>query len=279
VFTMTPGGTVSVLHEFTGGGIDGATPLGILAQASDDVLYGSTYAGGSANGGTVFSITTAGVYKKVTDLTGAVGGTNPTAGPTMVANTVGGVDLPFTTNLLLTTRFGPSGSGSPGAGSVISVIYKLGLTSNMHTFDGPGGANPVGRLIYVRDRGFYGTTAGGGDGFGVIFRLPPPPPPPPPTCAVTMNASYASGTLHVNGTIETAKPGRWTATIDIHNVKTQLWSIDVPRIVPAAPYATSIQIPLTGLSILSTNVSPADTICIAFAFAYDEWPYPFPPPF
>src|SRR5229473_950007 len=46
VFKMTPGGTVTVLHAFTGG-TDGALPFAALIQATDGNFYGTTNGGGS----------------------------------------------------------------------------------------------------------------------------------------------------------------------------------------------------------------------------------------
>jgi uncharacterized repeat protein (TIGR03803 family) len=47
VFRMTPDGSVTVLHSFTGGDTDGANPRGGLIQATDGNLYGTTYYGGT----------------------------------------------------------------------------------------------------------------------------------------------------------------------------------------------------------------------------------------
>ena len=54
IFKMTPGGTVSTLHNFTGA--DGANPRGRLVQATNGTIYGTTYYGGSASIGVVFSL-------------------------------------------------------------------------------------------------------------------------------------------------------------------------------------------------------------------------------
>jgi uncharacterized repeat protein (TIGR03803 family) len=56
---MTTAGKEQVLHRFTGSPNDGGTPNGELLNA-DDLLYGTTIAGGARGKGTVFSITTSG---------------------------------------------------------------------------------------------------------------------------------------------------------------------------------------------------------------------------
>jgi uncharacterized repeat protein (TIGR03803 family) len=60
VFKVTPGGTESVLHTFTGGA-DGVKPHGTLIRDSKGNLYGTTFYGGNPNvfygPGTVFEVT------------------------------------------------------------------------------------------------------------------------------------------------------------------------------------------------------------------------------
>jgi uncharacterized repeat protein (TIGR03803 family) len=54
VFMVTPGGTETLLHSFAGGS-DGASPFGGVVRKGGK-LYGTTYAGGASNDGTVFEI-------------------------------------------------------------------------------------------------------------------------------------------------------------------------------------------------------------------------------
>ncbi len=66
VFKMTPAGKVTLLHSFTGSS-DGSMPIGALVQASDSNLYGTCYSGGANGTGTLFRITTKGVFTKMYD--------------------------------------------------------------------------------------------------------------------------------------------------------------------------------------------------------------------
>jgi uncharacterized repeat protein (TIGR03803 family) len=59
VFQITPHGREMVLHTFTGGENDGATPLGGLAMDDAGNLYGSTLAGGAYGNGVVFKLSKA----------------------------------------------------------------------------------------------------------------------------------------------------------------------------------------------------------------------------
>ena len=63
VFKITPGGTLTTLHSFSG--MDGANPFGGVVQASDGNFYGTAFNGGPNNNcnngcGTVFKITPVG---------------------------------------------------------------------------------------------------------------------------------------------------------------------------------------------------------------------------
>ena len=58
IFKITPSGTLTTLHNFSGG--DGAAPVAGLVQATDGNFYGTTYGGGTYSVGTVFKITASG---------------------------------------------------------------------------------------------------------------------------------------------------------------------------------------------------------------------------
>jgi uncharacterized repeat protein (TIGR03803 family) len=56
IFSITPSGTVSILHSFTGSPSDGTFPEGALLYVNG-TLYGTTWQGGSYKFGTVFALT------------------------------------------------------------------------------------------------------------------------------------------------------------------------------------------------------------------------------
>jgi|SRR5579872_2217395 len=56
VFMITPGGSLTTLHNFNGA--DGSEPNGGLVQATSGVFYGTTGSGGTNGSGTVFSLST-----------------------------------------------------------------------------------------------------------------------------------------------------------------------------------------------------------------------------
>jgi len=83
VFKITPGGTLTTVHSFSGA--DGANPLAGLVQATDGNVYGTTWAGGASNAcssapcGTVFKMTPAGTLTTVHSFV-STDGDNPFAG-------------------------------------------------------------------------------------------------------------------------------------------------------------------------------------------------------
>ena len=80
VFSITPSGTETVLHSFTGDSKDGAYPYGGLLNVNG-TLYGTTEVGGAYGYGTVFKITTRGKETVLHSFAGGSGdGANPYAG-------------------------------------------------------------------------------------------------------------------------------------------------------------------------------------------------------
>ena len=79
VFKMSATGEETVLHEFTGG-TDGANPEGHLVKDKQGNFYGTTWAGGSSNAGTVFKITGKGVETVLFSFPSYGDGASPVAG-------------------------------------------------------------------------------------------------------------------------------------------------------------------------------------------------------
>jgi uncharacterized repeat protein (TIGR03803 family) len=159
VFKMTPGGTLTVLHLFSGYPNEGLDPVSGLIQGTDGNLYGTTDGGGTHQTGTVFKITPAG---KLTVLYNFCAQSNCADGATPLASLLQGNDGNF---------YGTTEYGGEGAGTVFKMAPSGKLTT-MHSFSGDGG-NPSGALTQGTDGNFYGTTGGGGANLvgGTIFRI------------------------------------------------------------------------------------------------------------
>jgi uncharacterized repeat protein (TIGR03803 family) len=172
VFKLTKTGTLTVLHSFCGGSgcgsltTDGAGPTGRLVFGANGALYGTTQTGGIYNGfynqGTIFRITTTGVYTVLHVFSGNFGsepdGANPAAGLTLASNG----DFYGTT----------TAGGASKEGTVFKMTPADKLTL-LHSFTGSSdGSMPIGALVQASDGNLYGTCySGGANGTGTAFRI------------------------------------------------------------------------------------------------------------
>ena len=158
--------TFTTLYSFCSeaGCADGSTPYAGLLQATDGSFFGTTYTGGSNDGGTVFRIDMKGRLKTVYSFcsqTGCADGSNPYAGLLQAPSR----------NFYGTTESG----GAASAGSVFKVTPS-GTLSVLHSFDGSDGFTPYAGLVRAPGGNFYGTTGGSGSGAtisGTVFKVTP----------------------------------------------------------------------------------------------------------
>src|ERR1039458_6899824 len=166
VFQLTPAGSVTVVHSFTGQNAQGGFPNGGLTLGTDGSLYG-TSVGDGLGYGTVFKITTSGQFTVLHNFKGGL-----TEGVAPLAAPIQGTDG----NFYGTTKFG--GSNDHG------TVYKMtpsGTLTVLYMFTGSYSSGslriPVA-LILGTDGNFYGTTIGGGQalcngGCGGIYKMTP----------------------------------------------------------------------------------------------------------
>lgn len=163
IFRVSTNGVLNLLVSFTGtnGAYPGSGPRTGLALGSDGHLYGTTEYGGPTDDGTVFRVTTNGVFTNLFSFS-ATNGYSPFAG------VVEGPDGNF-----YGTTSGGSGVSSNGTAFRIS---HAGMLETVVFFDYTNGPSPIGDLALGRDGNFYGSTVSGGyDGVGALFRLVSPP--------------------------------------------------------------------------------------------------------
>lgn len=158
VFSIsTNGGPVNTVYTFNStGSTDGVNPTAGLVLAGK-MLYGTTYAGGTSDDGTVFAVNTnGGSYSILYNFGGEFIGANPEAGLVLIGGTLYG-----------TTFIG----GSQGLGTVFAIGTNGNFT-NLYSFtDGTDGAYPEASLIAIGNT-LYGTTAGDGySTFGTVFSI------------------------------------------------------------------------------------------------------------
>jgi uncharacterized repeat protein (TIGR03803 family) len=178
VFKLTPSGSgykESILYRFQGFG-DGYAPSALIIDAAG-ALYGTTYTGGPARQGTVFTLTpSAGGYTKSILYAFGTGPTDDGAYPD--AALIAGRDGA----LYGTTIFG---GGFPHCGRVgCGTVFALrpsgaGYVERiLHAFSGESGDGffPTAPVVEGADGTLYGTTfegGAGGIGFGMVFALAP----------------------------------------------------------------------------------------------------------
>ena len=158
VFKMTPSGSLTTLHSFSG--TDGYNVYAGLVQGTDGNFYGTTFNGGAQNVGEVYKITPSGTLTVLHTFDGT-DGDYPRAA--LIQATDG--------NFYGTTFQG----GAYGQGTVFAITPSGSLTtlySFCHQSGCADGANPIGGVIQASDGNFYGTTnAEGADNSGTIFKL------------------------------------------------------------------------------------------------------------
>jgi uncharacterized repeat protein (TIGR03803 family) len=183
VYSLTPpaapGGSwmLKTLHHFapTGVRFDGRNPYAGVTIGPGGVLYGTTFEGGTANNGTVYSVTPpaspGGAWTEEVLYSFPVYHTSPSA-PVAIGSGTGGQLV-----LYGTTRY--------GGASFFGMVYSLTAPASaggswtettLHSFAGApsDGATPYAGVVIGGDGLLYGTTiVGGTSNSGTVFSLEP----------------------------------------------------------------------------------------------------------
>lgn len=162
---------LSIIYSFMGGS-DGYEPLGALIRDKSGNLYGTTYAGGAWDVGTVFMLQMTGgkwgesILHTFQFANGSNDGFNPFAGLTWGQ---GGA-------LYGTTSEGGT-PGYPGVGTVFELTHSGGTWTEtiLHSFEGNSdGSYPQGGVTLDKNGALYGTTEAGGTGdLGTVWTITP----------------------------------------------------------------------------------------------------------
>lgn len=157
VFKMrATGGAETVLHAFTARGDGDLVYAGVIRDAAGN-LYGTTYSGGTFNGGTVFKVDSTGKESVLHSFGKAQDGISPTAG--LLAD---GADL-----------YGTTLEGGAYDAGMVFKLDKTGVETALYSFtNGADGGWPHGNLIRDAAGNLYGTASSGGTfGYGAVFKL------------------------------------------------------------------------------------------------------------
>lgn len=137
-------GVETVLHSFTGGSTDGASPYthNDLIQASDGSYYGTTNTGGASGVGVLFEYNPVSGVVVLHSFIPSPDGYTPTGGLTEASGVLYG-----TTNMGGSFNYGITYSYNPGSGSYGIAAAFNGTTS---------GNYPLGTMVAGRDGNLYG---------------------------------------------------------------------------------------------------------------------------
>lgn len=152
VFRMTPAGTLTTLHVFTGGPEDGGIPTGLL-EATDGTFYGMTTRGGdltcgAPNGcGTVFQMAPDGRITVLHAFAGDTDGAVPSEALIEATDE----------NFYGTTSFGGAGCTAPSQWGGCGTVFRMtpdGAVTILYAFTGGfDGKNPHAALLEADDPG------------------------------------------------------------------------------------------------------------------------------
>jgi uncharacterized repeat protein (TIGR03803 family) len=161
LFKLSPAGTETILHIFTGAANDGKYPsyTSVVTDARGS-LYGVTQAGGSTDHGVVYKLTHTG---KFTVLYSFAGGTADGC------NVLGIPYLDINGNIYGTT----SSCGASGLGTVWKLTSS-GTETVLHSFAGgtADGEYPLAGVIEDAHGNLYGSTESGGSAnLGTMYRV------------------------------------------------------------------------------------------------------------
>ncbi|HEY4342692.1 MAG TPA: choice-of-anchor tandem repeat GloVer-containing protein [Steroidobacteraceae bacterium] len=206
VYKVSPVGAETTLYTFLGS-FSPPLPQGPngLVQGSDGNLYGTTFAGGSANYGAFFKIDAAGTFSALHSFTGGSDGSVPSGlllqgsdgnffgisrlgggpnnnGAIFRIDAAGGESVLFSMPPTGVNAGYPSflqagddafyyASASPGGGT-ISAVTPTGAGTAIYNFTGGSDGSLVVGMVEAPDGNLFGVTGYGGlAGFGTAFKL------------------------------------------------------------------------------------------------------------
>jgi uncharacterized protein (TIGR03437 family) len=184
IFRITPAGTLTTLHSFTGTSTDGGGPEAALIQATDGNFYGTNSTG-------VFKMTPAGTVTTIYSF-GTSGVLN---GSPIQSAIIQATDGNF---------YGTAVGGGANQDGFVFQVTPSGPAKVLYNFSGTEGRAPNG-VIQASDGNLYGTAQGGASSDGIIFRLTLP------VAAPAAPSMTPGGVVPVYSSSATIQSGEWVS--------------------------------------------------------------------
>ena len=171
VYKITPGGTETVIYNFSGE-MDGAGPSAGMIFDAQSNLYGTTLEGGGG------SLCSKGVFPGC----GTVFKLDPNGTETVLYRFTGGADGAGPLSLVLDNKGNLYGTTVEGGASNRGTVYEItaaGTEEVLYSFTGGTDGQFPGNLVMDAQGNLYGTTSSGGGyvcqqhGCGTVFKLKP----------------------------------------------------------------------------------------------------------
>ena len=171
VYKITPGGTETVIYNFSGE-MDGAGPSAGMIFDAQSNLYGTTLEGGGG------SLCSKGVFPGC----GTVFKLDPNGTETVLYRFTGGADGAGPLSLVLDNKGNLYGTTVEGGASNRGTVYEItaaGTEEVLYSFTGGTDGQFPGNLVMDSQGNLYGTTSSGGGyvcqqhGCGTVFKLKP----------------------------------------------------------------------------------------------------------
>ncbi len=174
VFMLTTNGFFAPLHFFTSSGLDGGNPVGGL-WFSNNILYGTTQAGGANGSGVVFAMTNSGAWLvpiyAFPALSYLNNGVNSTGGEPLSRVILSGNTLYGGAYLGGTNGDGTLFSIANGTNFALLHTFSADTTDPQNNYTNTDGAFPYDNFVLSGDT-LYGTASyAGPDGQGTLFSL------------------------------------------------------------------------------------------------------------
>jgi uncharacterized repeat protein (TIGR03803 family) len=160
IFKLVKAGNYRVLYSFVGSPNDGAYPEGGLLRDKQGTFYGTTWQGGTTNGGTVFKFDVSGKETALHNFVlNSTDGMWPYAG--LIQDAKGNL-------------YGTTSAGGISGGGIVFELESTGKEDVLFNFNGNmgNGMYPGGGSLLRTKGSLYGTTGfGGASNLGTVFAL------------------------------------------------------------------------------------------------------------